>query len=82
MKNLLIILTVIASGILYGWTIVTYPLTGQFIAGFIGAFGLFLIALVFIIAVLGLLNQFMTGVGYWILGCCVFRLTKYSFNVS
>ena len=48
MKNLLIILTVIASGILYGWTIVTYPLTGQFIAGFIGAFALFLIALAYI----------------------------------
>jgi len=45
MKNLLIILTVIASGILYGWTIVTYPLTGQFIAGFIGAFALFLIGI-------------------------------------
>jgi len=48
MKNLLIILTVIASGILYGWTIVTYPLTGQFIAGFIGAFALFIIAIAYI----------------------------------
>lgn len=45
MKNLLIILVVIASGILYGWTIVNYPLTGQFIAGFIGAFILFLIGI-------------------------------------
>lgn len=47
-KNLLIILSVIASGILYGWTIVTYPLTGQFIAGFIGCFILFLIGIAYV----------------------------------
>lgn len=48
MKNILIVLMVIASGILYGWTIVNYPLTGQFIAGFLGALFLFLIALAYI----------------------------------
>ena len=48
MTNILIVLMVIASGILYGWTIVTYPLTGQFIAGFLGGFALFLIALAYI----------------------------------
>jgi hypothetical protein len=48
MKNILIVLLVIASGFLYGWTIVTYPLTGQFIAGFIGCAILFLIGIAYI----------------------------------
>jgi hypothetical protein len=48
MKNLLIILSVIASGILYGWTIVNYPLTGQFIAGFVGCLFLFLMGIAYV----------------------------------
>jgi hypothetical protein len=48
MRNLLVILIVIASGFVYGWTIVTYPLTGQFIAGFLGCAILFILGVAYV----------------------------------
>jgi Na+/citrate or Na+/malate symporter len=42
MKNVIIVLTTILSGLLYGWCIVYYPITAQIIAGGMGLSFLFI----------------------------------------
>jgi len=47
MKNFIIVLSTILSGLLYGWCIVHYPITAQIIAGGMGLSFLFVIMIAF-----------------------------------
>lgn len=42
MRNLLVVLTTIASGLAYGWLLVRYPIAAQIIAGGMGLSILFI----------------------------------------
>jgi len=43
MRNFIIVLTTIVSGLTYGWCIVHYPITAQIIAGGLGLSFLFIV---------------------------------------
>lgn len=43
MRNFIIVLTTIVSGLAYGWCIVHYPITAQIIAGGLGLSFLFIV---------------------------------------
>lgn len=45
MRNLLVVLTTIASGLAYGWLLVRYPIAAQIIAGSVGLSALFIMML-------------------------------------
>lgn len=45
MRNLLVVLATIASGLAYGWLLVRYPIAAQIIAGGMGLSALFIMML-------------------------------------
>ena len=45
MRNLLVVLATIASGLSYGWLLVRYPIAAQIIAGGMGLSALFIMML-------------------------------------
>jgi Na+/citrate or Na+/malate symporter len=45
MRNLLVVLATIASGLAYGWLLVRYPISAQIIAGSMGLSVLFIMML-------------------------------------
>ena len=47
MRNFIIVLTTILSGLAYGWCIVKYPITAQIIAGGMGLSFLFIMMVAF-----------------------------------
>ena len=47
MRNFIIVLTTILSGLAYGWCIVHYPITAQIIAGGMGLSFLFIMMVAF-----------------------------------
>ena len=47
MRNFIIVLSTILSGLTYGWCIVKYPITGQIIAGGMGLSFLFMVMIAF-----------------------------------
>lgn len=47
MRNFIIVLSTILSGLAYGWCIVKYPIAGQIIAGGMGLSFLFMVMIAF-----------------------------------